>query len=127
MSDKGKVIAGLIVLVVVAMVPIWYSFATEQEALPPRLELPRDATECVESKDFMTAHHMQLLDEWRDAVVRGEKKTYVSNEYGVAYEMSLTGTCLGCHRGRDSFCNRCHDYTDVHPYCWDCHIEPKGK
>lgn len=127
MSDRGKIIVGLVALVLLSTIPIWYSIVVESSGPPPKVELPADATECVETKDFMAAHHMQLLDEWRNAVVREGKKTYTSRAYGAAYDMSLTGTCMGCHKDREAFCVRCHDYADVHPYCWDCHVEPEGR
>lgn len=124
---NGKIIIGLVILVVLATIPIWYPAVVGPAGPPPELELPADETQCVEEKDFMTAHHMDLLDEWRDEVVREGKKTYTSKAYGATYEMSLTRTCMSCHTDRDTFCNRCHDYTDVHPYCWDCHVEPRGQ
>jgi hypothetical protein len=39
--------------------------------------------------------------------------------------MSLTRTCLDCHSNKAEFCDRCHTYMAVDPYCWDCHVEPK--
>jgi hypothetical protein len=39
--------------------------------------------------------------------------------------MSLTNTCLDCHPNKDTFCDRCHNYMAVSPYCWDCHIVPE--
>lgn len=123
MSDKRRVILGLVILVVIVAFPLWY-------ALPggsgprPELEMPAGETQCVEHKEFMTANHMHLLNQWRDAVVREGKDTYTSEAYGKTFEMSLTRTCMNCHAKRETFCNRCHDYTDVHPYCWDCHLEP---
>jgi hypothetical protein len=127
MKGKGKIIIGLVILVILVTIPLWYSLVVEGSGPPPEVELPVNETECVEGREFMTAHHMDLLDEWRDAVVREGKKDYTSKAYGKIYYMSLTETCLGCHTDRDTFCNRCHDYTDVHPYCFDCHLEPRDK
>ncbi|MBW2266037.1 MAG: hypothetical protein JRF28_07735 [Deltaproteobacteria bacterium] len=41
--------------------------------------------------------------------------------------MSLQNTCMSdnCHAKKTEFCDQCHDYTAVEPYCWDCHIVPK--
>ena len=25
----------------------------------------------------------------------------------------------------NDFCDRCHNYLAVSPYCWDCHVDPK--
>jgi hypothetical protein len=34
-------------------------------------------------------------------------------------------TCLECHSNKTKFCDQCHNYLDVQPYCWDCHLVPK--
>jgi hypothetical protein len=40
--------------------------------------------------------------------------------------MSLTNTCITqCHSNKAKFCDRCHDYMNVQPWCWDCHNFPK--
>jgi hypothetical protein len=39
--------------------------------------------------------------------------------------MSLSNTCLACHDGQEKFCNACHKYLAVKPFCWDCHFDPK--
>ena len=127
MKGKGRIIIGLVLLVILVTIPLWYSLVVEGSGPPPEVELPAGETECVEGAEFMTAHHMDLLDEWRDAVVREGQKTYTSKAFGKTYDMSLTETCMGCHTDRDTFCTKCHDYADVHPYCWDCHIEPEGQ
>ena len=88
---------------------------------------PIHGTQCVESREFMLANHMHLLDQWRDAVVRDGRVEYTSVSYpDRTYTMSLTGTCLNCHASRDNFCTRCHDYANVDPTCWDCHVESRG-
>ena len=51
-----------------------------------------------------------------------------TNRKGKTYNMSLSNTCMDCHDNKAEFCDRCHDYASVRPYCWDCHIEnPKEK
>ena len=127
MRASGTIIVGLLILVVLATVPIWYPIVMGSPGPAPVVELPANATQCVEGKSFMTTQHMKLLNEWRDAVVREGEKTYTSKAFGVTYDMSLTETCMGCHTDRDTFCNRCHDYADVHPYCWDCHVDLQGR
>jgi hypothetical protein len=39
----------------------------------------------------------------------------------------LQNTCLNCHNNKSKFCDQCHNYAEVTPYCWECHIEPKEK
>ena len=46
---------------------------------------------------------------------------------GKTVTMSLSGTCMSCHPNKKEFCDACHDYLAVSPYCWDCHVEPKEK
>ena len=72
------------------------------------------------SDEYMKDNHMQLLDEWRNDVVRDGSREYESAS-GQVYEKSLDGTCLECHSNREEFCDSCHDYASVDPYCWDCH------
>ncbi len=128
MYDSGKIIAGLIVFAVLATSPFWLNMG--QAGLKPEPELtPRakQAGHCVESESFMETSHMQLLDEWRDAAVREDKRVYVNNS-GERYEISLQNTCLDCHSNKEKFCDRCHNFVGVGQlYCWDCHIESKEK
>jgi len=125
MSDRSKILAGLSVVLVLAAFPMWQTLFAAGETGRPELELPEDETSCVEETEYMTAHHMELLNQWRDAVVRHGEKDYVSTA-GDVYTMSLTGTCMDCHDNRERFCTRCHDYVDVAPRCWNCHVEPEG-
>ncbi|MFH2219734.1 MAG: sulfate reduction electron transfer complex DsrMKJOP subunit DsrJ [Pseudomonadota bacterium] len=127
MYDRGKVIAGLIIFVVMVTFPFWYNHGKAAPAPEVKLsEKAKAAKECVRPKEFMTGGHMQLLDTWRDTVVRNGKRIYV-NESGKEYTMSLTNTCLDCHDQKAEFCDRCHNYASVRPYCWTCHIDPKEK
>jgi hypothetical protein len=45
------------------------------------------------------------------------------NSKGKEFEMSLQKTCMKCHTNKAEFCDKCHNYASVRPYCWDCHIE----
>jgi hypothetical protein len=69
---------------------------------------------------------MQILNDWRDAVVREDRRVYVSST-GKQYDMSLQNTCMKCHDDKEKFCDKCHVALSVDPYCWTCHIEPKAK
>jgi len=128
MNDKKLIIAGLIIFIIIALFPFWYNRG--KAAPPPELKLTeraKAAKVCVRSTDYMKAEHMQLLDVWREAVVREGERIYVSPS-GKEYAMSLSNTCLDCHSNKTEFCDRCHDYASVRPYCWDCHIDnPKEK
>ena len=125
MGDKVKITLGLGAFLVLAAFPFWNRLFAAGDATAPELELPADASQCVEATEYMTANHMDLLNRWRDAVVREGGREYTASS-GEKYVMSLTGTCLGCHTSREAFCTRCHDYANVEPTCWDCHLEPRG-
>jgi len=131
MGDRGKIGFGLAVFVILATFPFWSRLAASGEADTrlPELEYPADETACVEDTPFMTANHMDLLNQWRDDLVREGVEEYTAtsgNNAGQVYQISLTKTCLDCHENRDNFCTRCHDYADVNPTCWECHTTPGG-
>jgi hypothetical protein len=126
MYDASKIVAGLAVFVVLATSPLWYNFLSAASPEAPDLKLPTNgSTECVEAKDFRRANHMDLLDQWRDTVVRDDVRTYTSEMSGKDYTMSLSDTCLDCHSNKEKFCDACHTYSAVDPYCWDCHVIPE--
>ena len=123
MYDASKIVAGLAVFVVLATSPLWYNAISAASAGAPELQQPPNgSTQCVEATDYMRANHMDLLDTWRDTVVREDIRTYTSELDGKEYEMSLQNTCLDCHSNKSQFCDSCHNYTAVTPYCWDCHV-----
>jgi len=123
MYDGGKILAGLGIFVVVLTLPTWYGALAGGPGEPPELELPQGEAACVESREYMRDWHMELLDSWRDDVVRNAGRFYVAED-GREHEMSLVKSCLGCHADKSAFCDRCHDYAGVSPGCWECHIEP---
>jgi hypothetical protein len=128
MNDKKYILAGLAVLLVIVTVPFWINIGSASKA--PVVELTAKAKEaktCILPKDVMVTDHMQLLDVWRDTVVRKAERIYVNAE-GKEFNMSLSNTCLDCHSNKAEFCDRCHTYASADPYCWDCHIDnPKEK
>lgn len=130
MHDANKIIPFLIIFIAIAAFPFYYNMGKVSARPEPKLDTPaiQELTEkqCVESKEFMRANHMQLLNQWRDAVVREGKDIYTSSN-GKKYNMSLQNTCMKCHSNKAEFCDRCHKYASVKPYCWDCHIAPKGR
>jgi hypothetical protein len=126
MYDASKIVAGLAVFVVLATSPLWYNALSAAPPGAPQLQLPTNgSTQCVEETEFMRSSHMELLDQWRDTVVRDDVRSYVSQLSGKTYTMSLTDTCLDCHSKKEQFCDACHTYSAVDPYCWTCHVIPE--
>jgi hypothetical protein len=106
--------------------PLWYNALTAAPVEVPALDPPPNGSkECVEVRAYMRASHMDLLNEWRDGVVRTGQRSYVSTTNGRTFDMSLSRTCLDCHSNKAEFCDRCHTFMAVDPYCWNCHVEPK--
>jgi len=125
MYDASRILPGLGAFLVLVTYPIWRGVATGQDARAPELVKPVEATECVREARDMRRSHMQLLLTWRDEVVREDRREYVADS-GHHYDKSLTGTCLRCHADKAGFCDRCHQYLQVTPHCWECHVDPKG-
>ncbi len=125
MRDRLAIGAGLALFVAVATLPFWLNAAAGDPSRRPKLQKPTNAQHCVEPVETMRARHVQLLDSWRTTVVREGNPTYVATD-GQRYTMSLTRTCLGqCHSDRSKFCDECHAFVGVSPYCWSCHLDPR--
>ncbi|MGE5894127.1 MAG: sulfate reduction electron transfer complex DsrMKJOP subunit DsrJ [bacterium] len=126
----GKILIGIVVFFVLAASPFLYNMGKASAKPEPKvdtpeiLKLPEAERKCIESKEFMKREHMQLLNDWRDSVIRDGKRIYVSSS-GKPYEISLQNTCMRCHSNKKKFCDECHTYMAVNPYCWGCHIAPK--
>lgn len=124
MYDKGKIIIGLIVFVALVTFPFFYNM--DKATSKPELSLDTPVInqmskkQCVKPIDVMRSKHMKLLDEWRNSVVRDGNREYGIID-GVKYEKSLQKTCMKCHSNKKDFCDRCHNYVNVKPYCWNCH------
>jgi hypothetical protein len=125
MYDASRIVPGLGAFLVLVTYPIWHAVASGQSPRAPELAKPQPATECVEEARQRRRTHMQLLLTWRDEVVREGRHVYVAAS-GHHYDKSLTGTCLRCHADKAGFCDRCHEYLQVTPHCWECHVDPKG-
>ena len=125
MHDRGRILTGLTVFVALALAPVWQS-ALQGAAAKPEPKIVTKAKECVEPTAEMRRNHMELLNTWRDTVVRRGQRTYLAAD-GKTVTMSLSGTCMSCHPNKKEFCDSCHNYLAVSPYCWECHIEPKEK
>ncbi len=156
MYDGWKIVLGLIIGLGLFLSPLVYNLGGETKAPEPELTAKaKKEGVCVAPKPYMTAWHMQLLDTWRQEVVRDGDRFYNSNpdlwwnysldntmverwrrlttasdtskvgQPGKIYYKSLQLTCMECHANKAKFCDECHNYMGVTPYCWDCHIEPK--
>ena len=124
MYDSGKIILGIVIFLILVTFPFWFNMGKAGPA--PKLQLPKDEKQCVAATEYMRAAHMDVLNEWRDEVVREGKRVYVGLG-GKKYNMSLQNTCMKCHNDKAQFCDKCHDYMGVAPKCWECHIEPVVK
>ena len=128
MYNTGKIIAGLVVFFILATLPFLLNLGKANAKIEPSIDTPEikamPIKHCVEKKEFMRAEHMQLLNNWRDQVVRNGNRIYVGSD-GSEYQISLQNTCMKCHSNKKKFCDKCHNYMAVKPYCWGCHIAPK--
>jgi len=131
--NGGTIIVGLIIFALLATFPFFLQLGKANVKPEPKIDTPAiqewektyGKKECVESKEFMRAEHMQMLNNWRDSVVRDSNAVYKSDTSGKVFQMSLQNTCMHCHSNKKKFCDECHNYMAVKPFCWDCHIAPK--
>ena len=136
MYKGGRIIASLIIFVAFLIFPVFYNLGKANAG--PVINLPAN-TQCVESKSWMIANHMQLLNQWRNEYVRDGKTVFV-NAQGKSFAIDLN-TCIQCHEtsgtatstagvsnptsnNPDQFCVTCHTYESVEPTCWSCHTLP---
>ena len=120
--DGGKIIPGLGIFVLLIIFPFLYNHGDAGDV--PQPEKPASGS-CVLPAEQMRAEHMQLLNQWRDDVLRRGDRGFVVEIDGKKYQKSLMNTCMKCHTSKKKFCDGCHDYASVKPYCWDCHITPE--
>lgn len=125
MYDGGKIALGLVVLAATVTFPVWYNQASGGRVgaaqLPPELA----GKQCVAPREYMRDHHMELLNHWRNQVVRERVREWTGPD-GKVWKASLTKTCLNCHTNKAQFCDSCHKEASVKPACWNCHVDPKG-
>ncbi|HBI16106.1 MAG TPA: cytochrome C [Desulfobulbaceae bacterium] len=121
MYDSGKIIPGLIIFVLLITFPIWYNHGDAGEV--PKTEMPKYNRLCVLPLEEIRPNHMKMLNQWRDEVLRDEDRSFIAVE-GKMYQKSLQNTCMECHVSKKKFCDECHTYAAVTPYCWDCHLAP---
>jgi hypothetical protein len=131
--NKGPVFLGILVFLALALFPFYNNFGKTNKKPEPKTDTPaimeyeklNGKKECIESKEYMRAEHMQILNQWRDSVVRDYNRGYISGSNHKRFDMSLQNGCMKCHSNKKKFCDECHNYLAVKPYCWDCHIAPK--
>jgi len=133
MYNGGKIIIGLLIFAALVTSPFWTNAGRKVDVPEPKVDTPaiKEAQAalgkkevCVEPRSFMRGGHMQLLNQWRDSALRQGKRVYTNSE-GRTFNISLQNTCMKCHSNKKNFCDKCHNYLAVSPYCWDCHIAPK--
>ncbi len=124
MYNKGTILPGLIIFVCLVTFPLWYN-GLSAGPLPPKPELPPGGEkQCVAPASEMRDKHMMLLNQWRDEVLRDGARISVTAG-GKEYRKGLQMACMSCHTNKEKFCDACHTYTSVQPYCWDCHLTPE--
>ena len=132
--NGGPIFLGILVFLAIALFPFYNNFGKTNKPPEPKVDTPaileyekvNGKKECVEPKEFMRAEHMVLINNWRDAVVRIDNRGYLSST-GKRWNMSLQNECMRCHSNKKKFCDECHNYMAVKPFCWDCHIQPVEK
>jgi len=124
MYDGKKIIPGLIIFLGLVTSPLWYNATSGKISYIPKPKIPAEKKECVEPKNYIRINHKNLLDDWKESVVRKGATTYLASNK-KSYLMSLNRTCMNCHTDKTEFCDQCHNYMGVTNKCWDCHMYPK--
>jgi hypothetical protein len=129
MYDENKVIPIIVVFVILVTFPLWYNLGKAVAKPDPKIDTPviqqLPEKQCIEPKEAMKTTHMKILDEWRHEVVRTDFQRTFKAANGKEFEKSLQNGCMKCHSNKTQFCDQCHNYMQVKPFCWDCHIAPK--
>lgn len=121
MYHKGYVVLLIVVMLGLASAPLILANSGKGfEYVREELEKPK-GDHCIESKDYMSKYHMELLNEWREMAIREGKRLYISN--GEIYNASIY-ECFNCHK-YEEFCSKCHEFGGVEVYCWTCHTPPE--
>lgn len=119
-QGRGTTVVVAISLVAI-LVPVAYSLARhllgEVSRVPaPFLERPAAKYEkCVRDTEYMRFHHMELLRQIREEVIREGRRGPIG-----------LSTCRECHTNRSTFCNRCHEAVSLNVDCFGCHYYPES-
>ena len=116
-------VAVVAIVVVIILLPLGYSVVSSAFSQGAPLPEESDGDYCLGDVPlkYMRFHHMDLLKEVRDEIVRegsGEVEFY-----GELRKVELDD-CRECHPSREEFCNRCHDPVTLYPDCFRCHEYP---
>jgi hypothetical protein len=116
----------LVVAVSLAVIlfPLGYSVVSAPFSHGAEQPEPASGDYCLGSIDpaYMRFHHMELLQQARDEIVREGKTGDIMCE-GRSVEVKLEN-CWQCHPSRERFCNRCHVAVNLYPNCFRCHYDP---
>jgi len=130
--DFKYIALGLLIFFGLVFSPVLPNLGKTVAAPDPKLDTPaiqklaEKDRKCVMPKDYMRASHMQMLVDWREAVVRDGQREFVNPE-GKKFTASLSNTCMECHSNKTQFCDQCHNYVAVTPNCWGCHLDKEQK
>ena len=130
--DFKYIALGLLIFFGLVFSPVLPNLGKTVAAPTPKLDTPsiqklaEKERKCVMPTDYMRANHMQLLVDWREAVVRDGQREFVNPE-GKKFTASLSNTCMECHSNKTQFCDQCHNYVAVTPNCWGCHLDKEQK
>jgi hypothetical protein len=91
MNDKNIIITGLIIFFVFLTFPFWYNMGKASPVPEPKLtDKAKAAKECVEPKEYMKLEHMQILDIWRDGVVREANRVWDATPTRLIFVINVT-------------------------------------
>ena len=131
--NKRNIVIGIVVFILVVTTPLWLNIGRGADAAAPEMSYDTtaikamgDDAHCIYDAEYMRTHHMEILAQWKEQAIRDGNREFVAPD-GTKYEVSLQNTCLECHSNYEDFCKKCHDYNDVTPNCWTCHVEPTAK
>ena len=79
MYDGKKIIPGLIIFVGLVALPLWYNLVSGKTGYVPKPEIPADKKECVEPKAYIRVNHKNLLEDWKESVVRKGVRIYTAS------------------------------------------------
>jgi hypothetical protein len=126
--NGDKIIPGILIGVIILTFPLWLARGKAVATPDIKFDTPviqkLAVKQCVLPKELMRTSHMVVLNDWRDAAVRNNTRVFTGMD-GKKYDINLQNTCMECHSNKTHFCDQCHNYLGVNPYCWKCHIEPK--
>jgi hypothetical protein len=123
MMHKNTLI-GLVIVAMLAAAAYLATGAETRDASPAADSGTADSTGCIYPKEYMQTHHMQVLADWKEHAAHEGPDAVMKAPDGRRFQKDLA-TCLGCHDNNRFFCFSCHNYANVKPNCWNCHISPQ--